>query len=127
LLNEEERFPPLPPRDYVGRRPLQALVNRPMFRPQVQMAWQSENTPPNRESPSRQSPDRQNQRRQPNFYRQRLSHTPVEVQIRHFREEIEELLQSVRNSSRSTNQAFQRRNRRTSTISKKYAKSSQKP
>jgi len=101
LLNEEERFPPLPPRDYVGRRPLQALVNRPMFRPQVQMAWQSENTPPNRDSPNRQSPDRQNQRRQPNFYRQRLSHTPVEVQIRHFREEIEELLQSVRSMQRA--------------------------
>ena len=46
LLDEEERFPPLPPRDYVGRRPLQALVNRPMFRPQTQMAWQNENTQP---------------------------------------------------------------------------------
>jgi len=86
LLDEEERFPPLPPRDYVGRRPLQALVNRPMFRPQSQMAWQNENTPPNRDSPNRQSPDRQNQRRQLN---------------RHFREEVEELLQSVRSMQRA--------------------------
>jgi len=101
LLDEEERFPPLPPRDYVGRRPLQALVNRPMFRPQTQMAWQNENTPPNRESPNRQSPDRQNQRRQPNQYRPRLSQNPVDVQIRHFREEVEELLMSVRSMQRA--------------------------
>jgi len=45
LLDEDERFPPLPPRDYVGRRPLQALVNRPMFRPQPPMAWQTRTHP----------------------------------------------------------------------------------
>ncbi len=43
----------------------------------------------------------QNQRRQPNHYRPRLSQNPVDVQIRHFREEVEELLMSVRSMQRA--------------------------
>jgi hypothetical protein len=72
-----------------------------MFRPQPPMAWQNESTPPNRDSPNRQSPERHTHRKQPNFYRPRLSQNPVDVQIRHFREEVEELLQSVRSMQRA--------------------------
>jgi len=92
LLNgEDERFPPLPLRDYVGRRPIQALIDRPMCGPQPPMAWLNENTAPNRQS---QSVKRQQ-------FRPRVSMAPLDIQLRQAREEIEELLQAVRSLQRT--------------------------
>jgi len=93
-LNGDEIFPPLPPRDYLDRRPLQVLVDRPMFRPQRPLAWQNENVAPNRQNtPHREMRDNREQREAREHNQRGRPLAPVvEREFRKVRAELEDLM-----------------------------------